>query len=104
MKKLYVKPVAMNVVYAVNENISLSGIFVDPGKLSFNHAVADCNKYLNHTTIETGLPDGPNPDAAAAMKYIIDHQDLYSAENWNKFQEMLAGLTSGGSQFICGSL
>ncbi len=61
MKKLYVKPVALNVAFVVNENIAISR---EPdesltGKGSYANVEAGiCNEYFNSTTIKTYLEPG----------------------------------------------
>ena len=61
MKKLYVKPTASNVAYAVNENIALSLKYNigDPGNITYiNVERSLCNKEIANTGIPTGLIPG----------------------------------------------
>lgn len=60
MKKIYVKPEAMTVAFAVNENIATSGFYTEDldGVVSYKQQEEGCNDILNGTSIETGLEDG----------------------------------------------
>ena len=61
MKKIYVKPEAFSVAFAVNENIAFSGWITNTegGAVVYtNHAGGNCNKYLSTVGIETGLKEG----------------------------------------------
>lgn len=61
MKKIYVKPEAFSVAFAVNENIAFSGWITNTqtgAVLYMNHAGGNCNKFLSTTQIETGLKEG----------------------------------------------
>lgn len=64
MKKLYVKPTATNVAYAVNENIALSvgnmdTIVGDPSDITYiNVDRSLCNKEVANTGIASGLIPG----------------------------------------------
>lgn len=58
MKKVYVRPVASSVAFAVNENIATSASQILNGVVSYVQAVEDCNKIINSTSIETGLAPG----------------------------------------------
>jgi hypothetical protein len=60
MRKTYVKPMAANVAFVVNENIATSlDKFQKPGQSKLNFVEeGTCNKYFFTTKIETGLPEG----------------------------------------------
>ncbi len=62
MKKLYVKPTATNVAYAVNENIALSvgkPVAGDPSDITYiNVDRSLCNKEVANTGIASGLIPG----------------------------------------------
>jgi hypothetical protein len=60
MKKFYVKPVATNIAFVVNENIATSK---NPdtsltGLGSYANVVANCNEFFNSTQIKTYLEPG----------------------------------------------
>jgi hypothetical protein len=65
MKKLYMKPTASSVEYAVNENIAIStGLDMDnilgaPGDISYQNTDRSlCNKVIINTGVETGVLPG----------------------------------------------
>lgn len=60
MKKNYVKPMATNLAFALNENIATSGFDVTEGHLKFNsepglNSDNTCNTYFGNTMIPSGL-------------------------------------------------
>ena len=59
MKKIYVKPMASNVAFVVNENIASSlGIENVTGTTQLDQNGENCNKVFYTTGIATNLPDG----------------------------------------------
>ena len=61
MKKLYVKPTADSIAYAVNENIAISGDIVtgDPGDVGYQQTgMEQCNLYIANTGVATGVLPG----------------------------------------------
>lgn len=60
MKKFYVKPVATNVAFVVNENIATSKSPDETlyGFGSYNNAGDNCNEFFNSTQIKTYLQPG----------------------------------------------
>ena len=63
MKKSYVKPLATNVAFVVNENIAVSKMpdknLIGTGTYT-NVSGKNCNKVFNSTQIQTGLQPGDN--------------------------------------------
>ena len=71
MKKFYVKPVATNIAFVVNENIATSK---NPdtsltGFGSFSNVEDNCNDFFNSTQIPTGLKPGDD-NILTAMQYV----------------------------------
>jgi hypothetical protein len=60
MKKIYVKPEAFSVAFAVNENIAFSGDITmsSGGEIKYVQSGEGCNKFLSNTGIATGLKEG----------------------------------------------
>ena len=63
MKKNYVKPMATNLAFALNENIATSGFDVTGGHMKFNsepglNSNNTCNTYFGNTMIPSGLEAG----------------------------------------------
>ena len=60
MKKIYVKPQASSVAFAVNENIAFSGEITmsSGGEVKYIQSYDGCNKFLSNTGIATGLKEG----------------------------------------------
>ena len=100
MKKSYIKPVAMNVAFMVNENIAVSYDEAVTGTGSFSADVGNpagqCNKFVNNTGIETGLPYGEaNASIGAAMDYAWSHGNI------GKLMGMLKTDEAGNQYFDC---
>lgn len=103
MKKIYVKPEAMTVTFAVNENIATSGFYTEDleGVVTYKQDEVGCNDILNGTHIETGLPDGET-DIKKVMEYLeqtISHTTNESAlkELW----DVLNMLKDEKKPFVC---
>ena len=80
MKKIYVKPMASNVAFVVNENIAASDIDFKEvvGRANYIQNGDDCNKYFAGTgdiLIETHLAPGDfNPNTAMANLTLEEQQ------------------------------
>jgi hypothetical protein len=91
MKKIYVKPEAMTVAFAVNENIATSGFYTEAedGVVTYKQDEVGCNDILNGTNIETGLPDGET-DINMVMKHL--EQMISQTTNQSALKELWAVL------------
>lgn len=110
MKKIYVKPEAFSVAFAVNENIAISGQITSSadGVITYVQAVEGCNKYINGTEISTGLREGCY-DINHVMQHLQDRQNAGNMEDEDlvalgKMLEELqaaANATGGVPNFVC---
>jgi hypothetical protein len=103
MKKIYVKPEAMTVAFAVNENIATSGFYTEDldGVVTYKQDEVGCNDILNGTNIETGLPDGET-DINMVMKHL--EQMINQTTNQSALAELwdvLNMLKDEKKPFVC---
>lgn len=84
MKKIYVKPMATNVAFVVNENIASSvRVEGNPGTTKLNNIEGDnCNKVFFDTGIPTGLEDG-----------VFDFDKAYSQLDYATLSKIMAVIT-----------
>ena len=99
--KTYIKPLAMNVTFSVNENIAASFDAEIDVRGSFSYekgnVAGKCNKYINNTKIESGLPYGEeNADVTAAIDYCWKNGTF--GQIWGMVQ---TNPETGASEFIC---
>ena len=87
MKKIYVKPMAANVAFVVNENIA-SSITIDnvTGSSRLDQNGEKCNEVFFNTGIATGLAPGSFDFAAAYEQldkstYLLILDVIYGANN-----------------------
>ena len=86
MKKLYMKPVASNIAYAVNENIAKSGFIVgDPGDVDYTQFDrSECTRVIINTGVETGvLPGVTNIHEVLNALYVAASIYPEGSEEWN---------------------
>ena len=74
MKKSYVKPMATNLAFALNENIATSGMDITGGHLKFNsepglNEQGTCNKYFGNTMIPSGL--APDVTEMSLVEFVL---------------------------------
>jgi hypothetical protein len=103
MKKIYVKPEAMTVAFAVNENIATSGFYTEDleGVVTYKQDEVGCNDILNGTNIETGLPDGET-DINLVMVHL--EQMISQTTNQSALEELwaiLKMLKNESKPFVC---
>lgn len=98
MKKTYVKPVAANVAFAMNENIAAS-IATNTGHIGYvNDLMIDdgsCNKYMANT----GLPSGIVGEVKDFNDLMGSLMNMYEIIGEEKFME-IAGMIENGT-FNC---
>lgn len=100
--KTYIKPLAMNVTFSINENIATSfDVDVDvKGSFSYEkgNVAGKCNKYINNTKIESGLPYGEEnaADINAALGYCMKNGTF--GQVWGMLQ---TDPETGVAEFIC---
>lgn len=95
MKKFYVKPVATNIAFVVNENIATSG---NPdtsltGFGSYTNAGDNCNELFNSTQIKTYLKPGET-------SILIAFANLQKHEP-DKLQEIMDKMNPLTGDFNC---
>lgn len=100
--KTYIKPLAMSVTFSINENIATSfDVEVDVrGSFSYEkgNVAGKCNKYINNTQIETGLPYGE--ENAADVSAAIDY--CWKNGTFNQIWDMVqTDPETGVSAFVC---
>lgn len=103
MKKTYVKPVAVSVAFAVNENIALSGFLAktEGGVVKYvNHSGGNCNKYLSTTGIATGLKEGC-VDYEHMMYHLMNRENPVKGADFEKLMAILAELEKNKQDFAC---
>ena len=84
MKKIYVKPMATNVAFVVNENIASSvRVEGNPGITQLTQNDGDnCNKVFFDTGIATGLEEG-----------VFDFDKAYSQLDYATLSKIMAVIT-----------
>lgn len=102
MKKIYVKPEAFSVAFAVNENIAFSGdvTMSSGGKIKYIQTGEGCNKFLSNTGIATGLKDGCI-DYDHMMAHIKDRKDPEFGTDLDELNAILAKLAENEQDFVC---
>ena len=103
MKKTYVKPAAVSVAFAVNENIALSGFLANTegGVVKYvNHSGGNCNKYLSTTGIATGLKEGC-VDYEHMMNNLMNQKDEKFGTDFNELMSILDELKKNKQDFAC---
>lgn len=91
MKKNYVKPMATNLAFALNENIATSGFDVAEGHLKFNsepglNSTNTCNTYFGNTMIPSGLDAGVTQ--MSFVDFVNTLMGIRISEGNDKFAEM----------------
>lgn len=97
MKKTYVKPIANNVAFAMNENIAASFSSAHLGYVNeANINDGSCNEYLADTGISSGII-GEVETMADLMDALFR---MYDQIGNDKFEELMADIRTPG-QFGC---
>jgi hypothetical protein len=102
MKKIYVKPEAFSVAFAVNENIAMSGDITmsSGGKIKYIQIGEGCNKFLSNTGIATGLKEGCI-DYDHMMGHIAERKDPVYGTDLGELNAILAELEKNEKDFVC---
>jgi hypothetical protein len=94
MKKTYVKPVAANVVFAMNENIAASFSSGHLGYVNDMNIMGDgCNKYLATTGIESQIVGEINSTADLISSVISIREVIGNAA----FEAIIAEIEATGT-------
>ena len=87
MKKIYVKPMAANVAFVVNENIASSITIDDEIGSSYLHQKGDsCNEVFFNTGIATKLDPG-----------VFDYQKAFDSLGWDIYDQIFDVIYGGNS-------
>lgn len=102
MKKIYVKPEAFSVAFAVNENIAFSGeITMSSGtEVKYIQSYEGCNKILSNTGIATGLKEGCI-EYQDMMEKIGERKDPIYGTDLLELAAILAKIEKDKGDFIC---
>jgi hypothetical protein len=102
MKKIYVKPEAFSVAFAVNENIAFSGDITmsSRGEVKYIQSGEGCNKLLSNTGIATGLKEGCI-DYNHMMGHISLREDPKYGTDLKELDAILAKLAENNQDFVC---
>jgi hypothetical protein len=102
MKKIYVKPEAFSVAFAVNENIAFSGVVTDSsgGMIKYIQSYEGCNKFLSNTGIATGLKEGCI-NYEHMMNHIIAREDAVYGTDFKELVSILNKLKEEEKDFVC---
>jgi hypothetical protein len=102
MKKIYVKPEAFSVAFAVNENIAFSGDITmsSGGEIKYVQSGEGCNKFLSNTGIATGLKEGCI-DYNHMMGHISLREDPKYGTDLKELDAILAKLAENEQDFVC---
>lgn len=102
MKKVYVKPEAFSVAFAVNENIAFSGVVTNSsgGMIKYIQVADGCNKLLSNTGIATGLKEGCI-DYDHAMQHLMNREDPVYGTDFLELYAHLNKLKEEGKDFVC---
>lgn len=102
MKKIYVKPQAFSVAFAVNENIAFSGGVTSSsgGEVKYIQSYDGCNKLLSNTGIATGLKEGCI-DYKHMMGHIAVRVDPEHGTDLIELNKILEKLIENGEDFVC---
>lgn len=102
MKKIYVKPEAFSVAFAVNENIAFSGDVTNSsgGEIKYIQSGDGCNKMLSNTGIATGLKEGCL-DYDHMMNHIMNREDPVYGTDFEELVGILEKLEADKKDFVC---
>jgi hypothetical protein len=102
MKKIYVKPEAFSVAFAVNENIAFSGdvTMSSGGEIKYIQSGEGCNKLLSNTGIATGLKEGCI-EYQHMMEKITNRDDPVYGKDIHELAAILAKIEEEKGDFVC---
>lgn len=102
MKKIYVKPQASSVAFAVNENIAFSGEITmsSGGEVKYIQSYDGCNKFLSNTGIATGLKEGCIDYQHMMDKIIVREDPVYGTDLF-ELNKILEDLEKKKQDFVC---
>jgi hypothetical protein len=104
MKKIYVKPEAFSVAFAVNENIATSGNITSTpssgGFVKYIQIGENCNKLLSQTGIATGLKEGCI-DYDHMMNHLMNREDPVYGTDFGELVKILEDLKERKEDFVC---
>ncbi len=102
MKKIYVKPQASSVAFAVNENIAFSGEITmsSGGEVKYIQSYDGCNTFLSNTGIATGLLEGCI-DYQEMMDNIGARLDPDHGTDLLELNKILKELEENKQDFVC---
>jgi hypothetical protein len=102
MKKIYVKPEAFSVAFAVNENIAFSGDVTNSsgGYIKYIQSGEGCNKMLSNTGISTGLKEGCI-DYEQMKDNLMNSVDAVHGSDFMELVKILEKLEAEKKDFVC---